>query len=232
MVLDDLKDKLRSTFADRLVSIVLYGSAALGSEQDEFSDYNVLCVLREVGVQELTDAEPIVRWWREKGYPAPVLLSRDEVLTSTDCFAMEFADMRMQRRILHGEDVIAGIEVDTRFYRARVEYEARAKLLRLRQRGAGVMHDKELLLRLMADSLSTFAVIMRHALMLAGGDAEFEKARVIQAAATRFAFDAKPFLDILEFRQKRKRSKDFDVTALFGSYVGQIQQLVLAIDRL
>ena len=41
-LLNQLCDKLRASFSDRLVSVVLYGSAAAG-DYTKYSDLNILC---------------------------------------------------------------------------------------------------------------------------------------------------------------------------------------------
>jgi hypothetical protein len=232
MILDDLRERLTKAFGDQIVSVILYGSAALGSPQGEFSDYNVLCVLRSISTRELAAAEPVVKWWRDKGYPAPVLMTEAEVRGSTDCFAMEFADMKLQHRILQGEDVLTQLEVDTCFYRARVEFELRAKLLRLRQRAAGILHDSDLLLRLIADSFSTFAVVMRHSLILAGDPPLFDKADLTQRAADRFGLNPEPFLTVLAFRQGKKKPREIVPVDLFDAYLKQLETLAEAVDRI
>jgi predicted nucleotidyltransferase len=185
-LLDTLVERLRKTFGDMLVSVVLYGSAAVGDDHQRFSDLNVLCVLRQVTPRELEDLEPVFRWWREQGNPAPLVMSEHEVRASTDCFPIEFHDMKDRRRILHGDDIIASLDIDDSFYRAQVEYQLRAKLLRLRQKGAGVLHDKGLLLELMADSVSTFLVLGRHALRLHALDAPAAKRDVLAALEAHF----------------------------------------------
>src|ERR1051326_9209028 len=115
-VLNQLLEKLTKALGDRLVSVVLYGSAVTGDHHENFSDLNVLCVLQQVTARELADAEPVFRWWREKKNPAPLLLSEHEVQTSTDCFAIEFHDIKNQHRILQGKDVISNLVVDGAFY--------------------------------------------------------------------------------------------------------------------
>ncbi len=168
--LSQLVERLKGAYQDRLVAVILYGSAAGGDHHPRFSDLNVLCVVKEISPRELAEAGPILRWWREHGNPAPLLLSAEEARNATDCFAIEFHDIQERRRVLYGEDVVGGIEIDECFYRAQVEHELRAKLLRLRQKAAGVLADKELLRGLLADSVSTFCVLFRHALRLAGHD--------------------------------------------------------------
>src|SRR5262249_51844017 len=149
---------------------------------EAFSDLNILCVLSEITPGELAQSEPIFRWWRDQGNPAPLLLSEHEVQTSTDCFPIEFHDMQRQHRLLHGKDVVSPLQVDNSFYRAQVEHELRAKLLRLRQKASGILSDKDLLRQLLADSLSTFCVLFRHALMLHGHEARMRKREVIAQA--------------------------------------------------
>ena len=41
--------------------------AALRAHQDKLADLNVLCVLKEITPQELSDGEPVLRWWRGNG---------------------------------------------------------------------------------------------------------------------------------------------------------------------
>src|ERR1700679_86467 len=111
-VVQQLTDKLQKAYGDRLVSVVLYGSAAAGDHQAKFSDYNVLCVLNRITPRELGDSEAIFGWWREQGSPAPLLLTEHEVETSTDCFAIEFNDIKRQHQLLYGKDVITSLVVD------------------------------------------------------------------------------------------------------------------------
>ena len=111
-VLNQLVEKLQKAHGDRLVSVVLYGSAAAGDHHAKFSDLNVLCVLSEITPRELGASQDIFRWWREKGNPSPLLLTEHELATSTDCFAIEFNDIKRHHRLLLGKDVITPLVVD------------------------------------------------------------------------------------------------------------------------
>src|SRR5579863_6109814 len=130
--MDQLKQlvaKLEHALSDRLVSVILYGSAAGDDHHGRFSDLNVLCVLNEITPRELSEIEPILHWWREQGHPALTLMSDEEVRNSADCFPIEFRDMKDRRKVLYGPDVIAEVKVDGKFYRAQIEHELRSKLL-------------------------------------------------------------------------------------------------------
>src|SRR6266545_3854956 len=110
-LLSQLVDRLRKAYGESLVSVVLYGSAVSGNHHPKFSDYNVLCILTQVTPAEMAQSEEVFRWWREQGSPSPLLLSEHEMMTSTDCFAIEFHDIKEQHRILYGKDVVAPLVV-------------------------------------------------------------------------------------------------------------------------
>jgi predicted nucleotidyltransferase len=231
-VLNQLVERLKKAHGDRLKSVILYGSAAAGDHQRKFSDLNVLCVLREVTPRELGESTSIARWWRGLGNPSPLLLSEEEMRNSADCFPVEFHDIKERRRVLYGEDVARDLAVDTCFYRAQVEHELRAKLLRLRQKATGVLTDPALLRRLLADSVSTFCVLFRHALLLAGAEARFEKREVIEQARERFGIDPAPFAKLLDLREEKVKPRELDPAPLLAEYLKQIQVVIEAVDAL
>jgi Nucleotidyltransferase domain len=230
--LTELVEKLRKAFAQRLVSVVLYGSAATGDHHARFSDLNVLCVLDEITPRELAACGDIFRWWRESGNPAPLLLSERELAESTDCFAIEFHDIQAHHRLLDGRDVISLLAVDDSFYRAQVEHDLRAKLLRLRQKAAGVMHDSGLLRALLLDSVSNFCVLFRHALALHGAGSPARQRETVDLARAHFGFDSAPFEQLLNVREGQVKPRDLDAAALLGPYLEGISAVIGAVDRL
>ena len=231
-ILGELVDRLVKAFDSALHSVILYGSAAGGDVQAGFSDLNVLCVLAEVTPRELDRANTIIRWWRAFGNPSPLLLSAEEVRNSSDCFPIEFHDLAERRRVLHGQDVLAGLAIDDSFYRAQVEHELRAKLFRLRQRAAGLLDDSHQLRVLLADSLSTFCVLFRHALRLNGVEATHEKRVVIRQACQHFGFNPAPFEAILDFREEKIKPRELNPASVLADYLRQVEVVVAAVDRL
>jgi hypothetical protein len=140
--------------------------------------------------------------------------------------------MKERHRILYGEDVIAGLEIHDVFYRAQVEYELRTKLLRLRQKAAGMLSESDLLLRLMVDSVSTFCVLFRHGLRLMGEAPRFGKREVVENAQRRFDLDPQPFYTLIELREEKIKPKDVRPKELFPRYLDSIQIVVDAVNRI
>ena len=229
-LLEQLVGKLKKALDERLKSVVLYGSAAAGTSRDKWSDLNIFCVVDVVDRPVLAAAEPVIRWWREQSQPAPLLMGEAEVRESTDCFSIEFHDMLERRQVLLGTDPIEGLQIDDSFYRAQVEHELRAKLIRLRQKAASAMVDSDLLIRLMAESVSTFLVLGRHALRLSGREAPFEKRALVAAVEQAFGVEPSAFYTLLSLREGALKLKQQEAGPLFDSYMKSIQAVVVAVD--
>lgn len=230
--LSELTQRLTDAFGDRLVSAILYGSAAMGDWNRQSSDLNVLCVLDRLSPRELAESEPIFHWWRDKGNPAPLLLTDEEVRSSTDCFPMEFHDMQEHRRVLCGTDVIQNLLIDRSFYRAQVEHELRAKQIRLRQKAAELLRDPERLGKLLVDSLSTFCVLGRHALILSGHEPRWKKDEILAALEKVLGKPLEGSNAILAIRASGKASAATSVTSLLAKYLDETDALVRFVDAL
>ena len=234
-LLKELVTKLEHAFSARLVSVVLYGSAASPEHQDRFSDLNVLCVLKQVMPQELMEGEPVLNWWQQKGHPWPLLMSEEEVHNSADCFPIEFHDMKERRRVLYGLDVIGELKIDMRNYRTQVEHDLRSKLLRLRQQGASLLSQSAKLLALCVDSVNTFCVLGRHALELDGKKPKSERRAVVRQLAEVLRADMKPFEILLDIREDRAGADPgglADPGELFAQYLVCIGRLITFVDGL
>jgi len=232
--MDELKElvgKLERAYNDRLLSVILYGSGA-SNENNHVSDLNVLCVLKQITPRELSEGEPILRWWREHGYPSPLLMSEEEAHNSADSFPIEFRDMKDRRKLLFGVDVIADLHIDTRYYRAQIEHELRSKLLRLRQQGARVLSDPEALLKLCVDSVTTFCVLGRHALLVAGVHAKVERRAVVRQLGETLKLDMTPFGKLLDIRENKSGGDLGDPGELFAQYLETVRVMVEFVDQL
>ena len=239
--MDELKElvtRLERAYHDRLVSVVLYGSGASSDHHGKFSDLNVLCVLNEITPRELGEGEPVFGWWRGLGHPAPLLLTELEVHRSADSFPIEFRDMKDQRKVLFGPDLIADVKIGTKYYRTQVEHELRSKLFRLRQQGARVLSDPQALLTLCLDSVSTFCVLARHALVAAGVEAKTQRRAVVRQMSDTLHMDVTPFEVLLDIRED-KSGVDLlesrfagDPGELFARYLECVRRLVEFVDRL
>jgi len=229
--LTDLVTRLKNDAGSNLLSVVLYGSAATGEFHEGHSDLNVLCIVQNLGRDDLGKLHAASAWWAKKGHPAPLYFTLDELQHSTDVFTIEWLDIKAAHRILYGEDVMASLQIPMDLHRLQVERELRNNTLRLRQHYLRHPADNKKTLELMTSSISTFAALFRHALIALGEEAPPTKRATVDRVASVLGFDPAPFQTIFDIREKQKRERDVDVAATFGAYLDGVSKVTEEVDR-
>lgn len=227
-------DDLKSTHGKNLSSVILYGSAAAGDFVAKQSDFNILIAMHKIGPQDLRDAHACVREWVRLGNPVPVYFTVSELQNAADVFPIEFHQMSVARKVLHGPDVLANLEISDTFLRLQTEYELRSKLIQLRRQYIPASASVDGLKRLMAESLSSFSALFRAVLILQGFDPPATKHEIVALTAKKLNIDGTPFEKIFDIREN-KRTEKFDekrANDLFGDYLEQIENVINAVDSI
>lgn len=215
-----------------LRAVILYGSAAAGDRAERGSDYNILIVLEAVGRRELDLLAPVVRPWLRAGNPPPLLFTKGGLRSSADVFPIELLDMKDCRRVLHGDDALADIEVDRRNLRHELEHELKGKLIHLRREYLASGGRPAAVASLLGQSLSTFLVLFRAALRLSADRAPAAKMDAARELAAGMGFDLEPFERIRRLKEGAERIPDAEVGPLFDRYLSAIEKASAAIDRM
>src|ERR1700722_12597490 len=167
--------RLREAAGVNLEGVILFGSAVAGDFHPEYSNLNLLCVLRDTSFAALMPLVPAVKWWDRQKQPSPQFLTRDEISHSADVFTIEFLDIKQHHRAVFGEDVFQDLAIPANLHRVQVEYELREKLSLLRQQMLLAADNEKRLWELLLRSVSSFATLFRHALIVLGRPAPVGK---------------------------------------------------------
>ncbi len=223
--------RLRAAVGDNLVAAVLYGSAARGTYVKGRSDLNVLVVLRDASAEALRPAARVLADWTKAGEPAPLVFSEAEWRASADVFPIEVEDMREAHRLLEGADVFAGLPTARADLRQELEREVRGKLLRLRTEYAAAAPSGKALGRLLLGSASTFLVLLRAVVRLAGRVPPREPAALVRAAEEVAGLDAAAFEWVVGRLEGKAMPalEPFDPAAV--RYVDAIERLARFVDE-
>lgn len=224
--------RLRAEAGENLQSVILYGSAADGEFHPDFSNVNLLCILREASFAKLNAIAPAVEGWTRQKHHEPMVLTGEELERSTDVFSIEFLDMLQRHRVLFGEDVLSGLHIPMDLHRAQLEYELREKLILLRGRLLLARNKEKRLWELLLGSLPAFSTLFRHALIALGDTPPKTKRDAVQALSKRIPFDPSAFQQLLDIRERKAEAKQFDVTDVFARYLAAVQQVTTAVDKM
>jgi predicted nucleotidyltransferase len=225
-------NNLKQAAGGNLECVALFGSAASEEFHADYSDINMICVVRELSAPVLAALEPTIIAWTRKKFPAPLIFSRAELEQSTDVFAIEMLDIRQRHRILYGEDIFTAMNVPMDRHRVQLEYELRTKLLTLRQSYLQAASDRKRVRRLMLDSVSVFSTLFRHTLIAMGEQPALHKAENIQRLAARTRFDPGIFLKLLQVRERTASENEIEAASAFAQYLDGIDAVVQAVDAL
>jgi len=230
--IDDFIRRLRDAADTNLESVILYGSAVSGDYQAEFSNVNVLCILRDTSFGSLSGLASAVEAWSRHKHAPPLFMTRQELERSTDVFTIELLDMQQQHRVLFGEDVIAPLEITTRFHRVQLEYELREKLILLRQNALLSSGNSKRMWDVLLRSVASFATLFRHTFVAMGEPIPATKREAVQRLAERLSFDPKAINQVLDVRERRISSRDLNVTDIFARYITAIEHVTSAVDKM
>jgi predicted nucleotidyltransferase len=223
--------EVRAALGDRLVALVLHGSAAGDDWVAGRSDVNTAIVVPRLDVAMLEMLAPLVARWRERGFALPVLMDREYLAGARDTFPMELDDIRRQHRLLAGEDVFADLVLDPRALRRECEYDARGKLLRLRALFLETFRTPAAIENLMAGSVKSFLIVLRHLLRLRGADHSHGYDDVLAAGEAELG----PLPTMRAVLAHRSGTTPLDGSALrarFGAYLAEVERIVEAVDAL
>lgn len=229
---EEFAEAVRKICGARLRSVILFGSAAAGGFSERGSDYNLMLVLNDLSPEVLRSLTRPVANWERAGNPPPLLFTPDQLVRAADVFPAEMLDLRDARRILAGDDPVAGLEPSMENLRLQVERELRAALLRLRVGYLRNADSPRRLSALLQGSLSGVLSIFRASLRLYGQPVPTDKWSALEGLTVKTALAPDAFLKIRELKTGARKLKKADAESVFREYIHAIETVVEAVDRL
>jgi hypothetical protein len=229
---DELVSSLQSAQDGNLVSVIVYGSGVVATNNPRRSDYQLLIVTERLTARDLRQMRPIIRQWTEMGYEMPVFITAEEFGDSLDVFPIEFRLMKRSYRTLYGQDLLAGREASKEHLRWQTEHELRGKLLRLRSLALPAGESANELASLMTESVVTFVRLMRPIPEIVGEEPPLGRSATAQRAGEILNVDTSPITRVLRLREEPGGLMEIEIQDLFTSYLDCLTRVVEAVDNL
>lgn len=222
-------DRIKNSFKENLLSVLLYGSAASGDFIPGVSDVNVLIILNEI------DKEQIEKFGREnfrsmnRHRITPLILSRTEFQNSADVFPMEYFDIQEQNSVLFGEDETKMLKLERKNLRHQLEERLRGCLNSIRQMiiaSRGRKRHLRINLRILFGS---FKSLFRGLLRLRGvSPIPNQWEEILELLHENFGVDVKPLMEIHKLRSGEK----IDPLKLSVELSNSLEKLTGVVDRM
>jgi predicted nucleotidyltransferase len=227
--LQELVSRTHYACGDNLVSVVLYGSAARDDYHEQYSDVNVMVVLRQMKPSVFPALTGVLAWWsREEKLRPPTIMTLEELRESADVFAIEMLDIQAAHKTLYGDDVVSGITVPMNLHRVEVEHDLRTTLLRLRHHLLLTADGDDELKAVLGRSVTSVVTLFRHALIALGENPPHSKPKVLEHAAEVFGFNVQPLRSVLELRSDGQHVDN--VREIYHAYMDAILTVAHGLD--
>jgi len=220
---------LKDIYQEGLMSIILYGSAVSGEFIEKHSNLNLLVVLDNINLENLTRAARFINKFRIIN---PLFLTEDYIKRSTDIFPIEFLDMQENYSVLYGKDILKDVYIDVRNLRFQCEQELKSKLITLRQLYLKINRDKPALKDLLLGSITSILHILRNVLRLKDKKPPYKKEDILKEVALDFQIDIGVWKEILAAKNKQIKLRDKDIENLFINFVSELEKITDIVDRL
>jgi len=190
LTLETFATRVAEALGPRLVTLLLYGSAARESPPGpaESPAMNTLLLVDRVDLDLFARLGAPVRDWVGAKHPPPLVLTDQEWRDSADVFAIEYEDIRDAHRVLAGRDPWTGISVRREDVRRQVEHELMGKLVHLRQAYVADWSRPERLTDVIRGTRAGFLTMLRAVLRLAGRRPPTDSAALLRDAGSLIGF--------------------------------------------
>jgi hypothetical protein len=228
-IVASLVSDYREVLGDSLVSVIMYGSAVTHEYVPGVSDINIAVVLTDDDIHHVSRSVAVQRKWRRYGVATPFFMTRRYIAASLDTFPIEFLDMQNNYRVLHGDDVLAGLEIGHEYLRLQCERELKGAALHLRRAFVQCEGGERLLYELLKSSLRRLLPVFKALLVLGGESIPRTRSDVIAAVEDMYKMGASV---VSEVHNSDKRVLHGRYQDVFERYVTVVDELVRSVDSM
>ena len=223
---------LEASFTRDLLSVCVYGCAVQGEFQPGLTEINLLILLRQVGSRELRKLIPLIQSTRKDFFIDPLLLTLEDLRTSTDVFPLRLLQIRRGYQLLCGDDFIHTLFVNPEHTRLACEREVKGTILSLRHLYLTRAGLRPAWQQALVDNAPLMVRIIGFSLELTGHELPPCTEELLELAEKAIGIKQSVILRVLVLRLSGERLEHSDLEELYESYLESAEQLARYVDRL
>jgi hypothetical protein len=232
-------ENLIDAFGERLLSLLLFGSAARtvksGAPEDfkeGTSDINMAIILDKVATIELNIIMNIGRKYQKSHLAIPLVFRGDHIATSLDTFPLEFSDMKQHHISLYGKDPLENAVIEKTNLRHQCEVEFKGKLVQLRRGYLAAGEHKENLKDLLGSSVSSIVTACRGLVRLKGQAPPDSVADLLSLVGADYGVNVDAVERVWHIKRGEAEESTATLQTLFDNYLLTLEKLAVLVDKL
>ncbi len=229
--LDTFCQSVAQALAEELRSIILFGGLARGDYYPQSSDINLALVFRHLSLEKLRGVREPLRASMVSVKIQTMLLTENDLERSADAFPTKFLLMKHQHRVLHGDELLAGLVIDRAHLRLRCEQEYKNLLLRMRNAYVRAARP-ERLQQLLSSAVTPFLSNLRVLSYLAHGQEPGNDQETLAQCREKFEFDCEVLDRCLQLKCRTFGPSEDELTQLYEQFLKVVDQAAEFADQL
>jgi protein containing nucleotidyltransferase domain len=228
--LDKFIEELKNNLGDNLVSVIAFGSKA--NVEDAKNNLNLMIVTNLLTAENLyTSVKPVQKWVKAKN-PIPVIMNKDEWYSSFDVYAIEYADIKENYRIVYGEDLVPSICVNKYFLRLQCESELKNLLLKYKNCFLmNIKSDREMK-KILGNVIKTLLVIFRSVLRLHDSAVPYRAVDIIEYASNYLSFNKIVMSKLAKVKYENEDYTKQELLFIEAELLKDIQSMLKQVDAM
>lgn len=224
--------EIQKVLGERLMSVILYGSGASEESSTYNSDVNLIVITDELYASDLKNCSKAISKWVATGNPAPIFLSKEEWIASTDIYPMEYADIKDRHRVLYGQNLVENIAFSRENLRLQCELETKNLLMRFRQSYLINSRNMKILKTSFIPIIKSCMAIFKAILRLQEIEIPCSPSEITDKAAELSQINKELFKKLLLYKEKQYNLKDKEITSISEELIDSLDKLLKYTDKL
>lgn len=223
-------NSLKNIYEDDLLSVILYGSAASGEFSNRYSNINLLVVLKDCSLNNLSKSSSLINKYRFRNIQ-PVFVSLESIKNTCDVFPIEFIDMQENHLTLIGNDVLKDFSIGQGRLKFQCEQELKSRLINIKRLYIKKYKDKRALKNVLIKLFISIIHILRNVIRWKGKNPVYLKQDFIIQISKEFPIDLSVWEKILSVRNNQLLLDETEILGLFENFVGDLEKICAGIDK-
>lgn len=226
-MLEFLKKEIQEIYQDQLIGLYSYEDSLVEFNQGKILKHQFLLVVTDYTQNQLESQFRLQKILQKKilrhQSVSMKLFTKEELVNSLDVFPIEFLDLKENRALLLGDDILKTLDISLINLRHECEFYLRTYILKLREGYIQPRRDVSFLIR---ESLPFLISIFKYLLVIHKKSVPKGNSEVILYLSDELKFDRDVFYKILGHLHEK------DLEKYFFIYLKELETITQQIDKL
>ena len=228
----DFVRKVVTVSREELLAIYLYGEITQESFDEKRSAIKTFIVFEKVSTDLLEMIAPPILLANKEFRLQANIITKDEMLTSSDVFPIEFTDIKVKNYLIYGKDVFRSLTISLEDIRCACERNLKEMLFSMRHYFMLELKNPKNLTEKLTTNFSELLICLDMVIYLRTGFFATSTENIIENVKNELNVDNSPLQTVHEMQQGRMgRGNHTEIITIYNNYLNLIVRTASMVDK-